>query len=147
MNTIIHAAFGYFFLLLTVRVLVRRPGAQMTTFEFVLVFLIGGVIILSTVGDDPSMTNCFGGVLTICLMHRMVSFFKMRSDSLSKIVDGRPLVLLKDGRWQTEIMRKMHLQDDDVMASGRTKGAKSLANLKYAILERNGAISVIKDEK
>jgi uncharacterized membrane protein YcaP (DUF421 family) len=52
MNTILRAIAGYFFLLLTVRVLSRRPGAQMTPFEFVLIFLIGGVVILATVGDD-----------------------------------------------------------------------------------------------
>jgi uncharacterized membrane protein YcaP (DUF421 family) len=53
----------------SIALLSRRPGAQMTPFEFVLVFLIGGVIILSTVGDDHSMTNCFGAVITICMMH------------------------------------------------------------------------------
>src|ERR1700677_4063016 len=55
--TILHAIFGYFFLLLIVRVLSRRPGGQLTLFEFVIVFLIGGVIILSTVGKDRSVTN------------------------------------------------------------------------------------------
>lgn len=147
MYTIVHAIFGYFFLLLTVRILVRRPGAQMTPFEFVLVFLMGGIIILSTVGDDPSMTNCFCAVLTITLMHRIVTFVKVRNPRLSAIIDGRPLVLLKDSQWQREIMRKMHLQDDDVMASGRTKSVRTLDEIKYAILERNGAISIIEDEK
>jgi uncharacterized membrane protein YcaP (DUF421 family) len=147
MYTIVRAIFGYFFLLLTVRVLVRRPGAQMTPFEFVLVFLIGGIIILSTVGDDPSITNCFCAVITITLMHRLVTFFKTKSRRLSKIVDGRPLVLLKAGQWQTDILGGMHMQDDDVMAAGRTKGARTLDEMKYAILERNGAISVIKDKK
>jgi hypothetical protein len=53
MVTIVHAVFGYLFLLLVVRVLSRRPGGQLTLFEFVIVFLIGGVIILSTVGIAP----------------------------------------------------------------------------------------------
>jgi uncharacterized membrane protein YcaP (DUF421 family) len=147
MYTIIHAVLGYIFLTITVRVLSRRPGAQMTAFEFVLVFLIGGVIILSTVGDDPSMTNCFGAVLSIVLMHRLVSYFKVRSKRFSEMVDGRPVVLLKDGQWQTELMAKLRLQDDDVMASARTKGIRTLHDIKYAILERNGAISVIQKQK
>ena len=58
MYTVIHAIAGYFLLLLTVRVLVRRPGAQLTPFEFVIIFLIGGIIILATVGNDHSETNC-----------------------------------------------------------------------------------------
>jgi uncharacterized membrane protein YcaP (DUF421 family) len=69
MYTIIHVIIGYFFLLLTVRVLARRPGAQMAPFEFVIVFLIGGIIILSSTGDDRSRTNYTCAVITAGLMH------------------------------------------------------------------------------
>jgi uncharacterized membrane protein YcaP (DUF421 family) len=65
MSTIIYAALGYFFLLLAVQVLSRRPGAQLTLFEFVIVFLIGGVIILSTVGSDRSATNCAIAIIAV----------------------------------------------------------------------------------
>lgn len=146
MSTIFHAIAGYFFLVLTMRVLTRRPGAQMTPFEFVLVFLIGGVIILSTVGNDRSETNSVCAVLTIGLLNRLVSWLKSRSRLIGLIVDGTPLVVLKDGQWQTEVMRKMRLQDTDVMAAARTKGLKTLDQIQYAILERNGAISIVKKE-
>jgi uncharacterized membrane protein YcaP (DUF421 family) len=72
MYTIIHAIVGYFVLLFTVRILSRRPGAQLTPTEFVLIFLMGGVIILSTVGDDHSVTNAVCAVLTVGLLHRSV---------------------------------------------------------------------------
>ena len=144
MYSIINAIAGYFFLLLLIRLLKRRPGAQMTPFEFVLVFLMGGVIILATVGDDRSMTNCIGAVITIGLMHRLVAGLKNRSRWFQTLVDGTPLVLLKDGQWQTEVMSKMKMHETDVMAAARTKGIKTLQEIKYAILERNGGISVIK---
>jgi uncharacterized membrane protein YcaP (DUF421 family) len=67
--TILYAALGYIFLLLTVRVLSRRPGGQMTLYEFVIVFLIGGIIILATVGKDRSVTNCTLAIITVGLMH------------------------------------------------------------------------------
>ena len=57
MYTIVHAIIGYFFLLLTVRVLTRRPGAHLTPVEFVIVVMVGGVIILATAGCDRSLTN------------------------------------------------------------------------------------------
>jgi uncharacterized membrane protein YcaP (DUF421 family) len=147
MYTIIHAILGYFFLLFTVRVLTRRPGAQMTLFEFVLVFLIGGIAILATVGDDRSMTNCTCAVITVGLMHRLVSGLKSRYPKFGAVVDGTPLMVLKDGQWQTEVMGKMRLDDNDVMAAARTKGVKSLNEIKYAVLERIGSISIIKATK
>src|SRR5436305_8954032 len=146
MHTPIYAAVGYLFLLLIVRVLARRPGAQMTPFEFVLIFLIGGVIILATVGDDRSMTNCFGGVITVGFMHRFVSYLKQRFPRFGAVVDGTPVVLLKDGRWQVSDMEQVRVDDSDVMAAARGKGIKTLQQIKYAILERNGSISIIKAE-
>jgi uncharacterized membrane protein YcaP (DUF421 family) len=144
MSTIIHAILGYFFLLLTVRILSRRPGGQLTLFEFVIVFLIGGVIILSTVGNDRSVTNCATAIIAVGLMHRLVSWLRSKSPIFGRVVDGTPLVLLKNGEWQTEIMNGMRISPEDVMAVGRTKNVKSIHEIKYAILERNGAISIVK---
>ena len=135
------------FLLLIVRVLSRRPGGQLTLFEFVIVFLIGGVIILSTVGKDRSVTNCATAILTVGLMHWAVSAIKGKYPRFGAVVDGTPLTLLKNGEWQTEVMKGMRLDREDVMAAARTKGVRSIFEVKYAILERNGAISIIKDEQ
>jgi uncharacterized membrane protein YcaP (DUF421 family) len=144
MYTVVHAIVGYFYLLLTVRVLSRRPGAQMTLSEFVIVFLMGGIIILSTMGDDRSATNSVCTVLTVGLLHRTISYLKARSRTLGAIVDGVPLVLLQKGQWNIDVMKRMQIKDDDVMAAARTKGVKTLDEIKYAIVERNGAISIIK---
>jgi len=146
MSTIIHAALGYIFLLLIVRILTRRPGAQMTLSEFVIVFLIGGVIILSTVGKDRSITNCGTAILTVALMHRIVSWLKSRYPRFEIVTDGTPLVLLQDGHWRQEVMKGMRMDPEDVMAAGRTKGVQSIFDIKYAILERNGGITIIKSD-
>lgn len=146
MSTILHAIFGYLFLLLTVRVLTRRPGAQMTLFEFVIVFLIGGIIILSTVGQDRSMTNCLTAILTAGAMHRLVSWAKAHSPRIGAIVDGTPLLLVNDGQYVQKIMTGMRVQPEDIMAAARSTGVDSIFKVKYAILERNGTISIIPEE-
>src|SRR5438270_13194297 len=100
MYTLLHAVLGYFFLVLVVRLLARRPGAQMTPFEFVLIFLMGGVIILATAGDDHSLTNSFGRVIAICLMHRLLPNTKQRLPRLGVIVGVTPIVFIHTGQWQ-----------------------------------------------
>src|ERR1700753_2297299 len=147
MSTILHAIIGYLFLLLVVRVLSRRPGGQLTLFEFVIVFLIGGVVILSTVGKDRSITNCATAILTVGLMHWGVSAIKSKFPRFGAAVDGTPLTLLKNGEWQSEVLKGMKIDPEDVMAAARTKGVSSIYDVAYAILERNGAISIIKNEK
>lgn len=147
MLTIINAIAGYFFLMLTVRLLTRRPGAQMTMFEFVIVFLVGGVIILATVGSDRSITNCGMAIMTVGLLHNLVAWVKTRSPRFGALVDGTPLVLLKDGAWVTEVMQGMKMAPEDIMAAARMNGVESIFDVKYAVLERNGTISIIKAKK
>ena len=146
MATIVHAVLGYIFLTAIVRVLTRRPGAQMTLFEFVLVFLMGGVIILSTVGNDRSVVNCTCAVIAVAGMHRMTSWLKIRAPKFGEWLDGTPLVLVKQGVWQENVVRGMRLAPEDVMASARLNGLRSFDQIDYAILQRNGGISIIKKE-
>ena len=56
-------------------------------------------------------------------------------------------MLLKDGQSQNGIMDQVRVDDTDVMAAARNKGVKQLDQIKYAILERNGGISIIKKQQ
>jgi uncharacterized membrane protein YcaP (DUF421 family) len=144
MQTIPHAIIGYFVLLLVVRVLKRRAGSQMTLFEFVLIFLMGGVVILSTVGKDRSVTNCTCAVIAVGLVHRGVAWLKSKSPLVGALIDGTPLVLIGRGEWRNETVRGMGIRREDVEAAARTQGLTSLHEVDYAVLERNGGISIIK---
>jgi uncharacterized membrane protein YcaP (DUF421 family) len=147
MTTITHAVIGYFVLLLVVRVLRRRPGEQMTMFEYVLIFLIGGVAILSTVGNDCSVTNCTCAVIVVGFIHRGLAWAKSKSPRVGSVIDGTPLVVIKHGEWQQEVMYENGLTREDVEAAARGMGLTQSGEIDYAILERNGRISVMKKEQ
>ncbi len=148
MSTLWHALIGYLVLTLVVRAFTRRPGAQMTLFEFVIVFLIGGVIILATVGHDRSMINCMCAILFVASFHRLVFYLKERFPRFGLLLDGTPLVLLRpNGEWQEQVMRGMHIAKEDVLASGRLNGVAREEEIDYAILERNGGISIIPKDR
>lgn len=143
MGGVLRGMFGYCFLVFMVRIAGRRPGKQMAPFEFVLIFFMGGVTLTPMVGDDQSLTNALLTITAIAVTHFAISWFKQRSPTFGRIVDGTPLILLKKGEWQVDTMRRMRIQDDDVMSMARDQGIKSLEEIDYAILERNGEISII----
>ena len=146
MATIIRAIVGYLFLLLVIRVLQRRPGSQMTMFDFVLIFLMGGTIILSTLDSDRSITNSTCAVIAVGLCHRTLSWAKARSPRLGAIIDGTPVVIVNNGEWNEEVMKRRKLRRDDVSIAARSKGITRLDDIAYAVLERDGRISVIPKE-
>jgi uncharacterized membrane protein YcaP (DUF421 family) len=146
MDTILRAIAGYFFLVIVVRVLARRAGGQMAMFEFVIIFLIGGISITATVGHDRSLTNCTCAVITIGLLHTLVSWAKSRSPRFGAILDGSPVVIYKNGEWQQDAIANTRVNQSEILAAARTNGLESLDQVAYAILERNGAISIIPKE-
>lgn len=143
MAAVIRAFFGYFFLVMVVRVVGRRPGKQMTPFEFVLIFFIGGLALTAIVGDEVSFTNALCQIATMGLAHYSIAWARSKSPRFARLVDGTPLVLLENETWRTDTLRHMRIQDDDVIASARDSGIKTLQEIDRAVLERNGEISVI----
>lgn len=143
MAAVFRAVFGYLFLILTVRVAGRRPGKQMAPFEFVLVFFIGGLTLTFMVANDRSLTNAMVQIITVAVVHYSIVWGRRKFKRFGRAVDGTPLILMEKGTWRTEVLSKMRIQDDDVMAAARDQGLSSLDQIQYAILERNGEISII----
>jgi uncharacterized membrane protein YcaP (DUF421 family) len=147
MDGAVRAVFGYFFLVFMTRIVGRRPGRQMTPFEYVLIFFIGGLTLTAMVGDDRSVANAYSQIIAVAAAHFALTWMKKRWYRFGLIADGTPLVLLEKGKWRTETMSKALIQDDDVMASARDQGLERLDQIDYAVLERNGEISIIPASK
>src|SRR5215203_4701121 len=144
MGTIIRATLAYWLLLFILRVLGRRSTSQMTPFELILLFMIGGMTIQAVVSDDRSMTNALLAVCTVASMHIVVSVLKQWSDGFAKVVDGTPLVVMDRGEWNKELMQACRIQEQDVMQAARQQGIQRAEPIKYVIVERNGSISIVK---
>ncbi len=145
--TILRAAFGYFFLIFIVRIVGRRPGKQLTPFEFVLIFYLGGLTLTGMVGGEVSLTNAVCQILTVAMCHYGLARIRQRSDRLAEILDGTPLMLLEGNTWRALTMQRTRITDNDVMAMARDQGLKTLDEIDTATLERNGEISIIPKEQ
>lgn len=143
MVPILRAFFGYLFLVLMVRIVGRRPGKQMTPFEFVLIFFIGGLALTAMVGNEASFTSAILQVIAIAAAHYLLVLLRSFSSRFARLTDGTPLILLENREWNTTTLSKMGIQDDDVMAMARDQGMKSLDEIERATLERNGEISIV----
>lgn len=141
--TIFRAVFGYLFLVLMVRIVGRRPGKQLTPFEFVLIFYLGGLTLTGMVGDEVSLTNAICQILTVGVCHYFLAWLRFRSARVAKLLDGVPLILLEHGQWRTNTLSRMRIQDDDVMDMARGQGLRDLTKIKTAVLETYGEISII----
>jgi uncharacterized membrane protein YcaP (DUF421 family) len=145
--TVFRAAFGYLFLVFMVRIVGRRPGKQLTPFEFVLIFYLGGLTLTGIVGDEVSLTNAVCQILTVGMCHYVLAWLRYRSSRVAQLLDGVPLFLLEQNEWRTNTLSQMSIQDDDVMDMARAQGIRDLSGIQAAVLETYGEISVIPVEE
>ena len=141
--TVLRAMFGYLFLIFIARIVGRRPGKQLTPFEFVLIFFLGGLTLTGIVGEEVSLTNSICQIITLALTHYVLTLARSKSSHIARFLDGTPLTLIEKGQWRAQTMSRMRIQDDDVMAMARDQGMKTLDEIGVATLERNGEISII----
>ena len=146
METVFRAIAAYLVLLVMLRITGRRQGKRMTSFEILLIFLLGGQMTQSILGEDRSFVNAFIGVTTVALMHALFATWKQRSEFVERLVDGTPILVYADGRWIEDSMDMVRVQREDVHASARGDGIDDFGKVRYAIVERNGSISIITKE-
>ena len=143
MSVVLRAAAAYWVLLLAVRLIGRRTASMMAPFDLVVLFLFAGSMITAVLGEDHSLVAAYTAVCTIGLMHLLVSWGKARSDVFGRIVDGTPVVIYENGHWNERRMRAMRLQEQDVMAAVRQRGLMRLEQVRYAVAERDGKVSIV----
>jgi uncharacterized membrane protein YcaP (DUF421 family) len=146
-SIILRAAAGYLILLFAVRLIGRRTASQMAPFDLVLLFLFGGITITAVVGEDRSLVAAITAVFTIGLMHIAVSWAKTKFPLFGRIVDGTPVVVYEQGQWHGKRMHRLRLNEQDIMAAARQRGLERLEQIRYAIAERDGKISIIAEDQ
>lgn len=148
MESVLRAAVIYLFTLAVVRLSGRRTLAQLTPFDLVLIFIVSEAIQQAMLIDDYSITNAALLVVTLFSIDILLSYAKLRSGWLAAVLDGVPTVLVADGRPVERALRKARVQVSDVLEAARKgHGLERLEQIKLAVLEISGEITVVPVEE
>ncbi|HEX5549961.1 MAG TPA: YetF domain-containing protein [Nitrospira sp.] len=144
MDAVVRGAAVYLMLLVIFRLAGRRTLAQMTSFDFILLLIISEATQNAMIGDDFSFTNGALVVLTLIGLDVLLSHVKRWSPAAEIWLDGRPTIIVEQGRPNYEIMNRARVDEKDVLAAAReTQGLERMDQIKYAVLETSGGISII----
>lgn len=147
MDGILRALVIYAFLMVMFRVLGKRSLGQVTTFDFVLLLLIGEATQQALLGDDFSLVNALTVIGTLALLDVGLSFWQARSSKVDRMIEGLPLVLIDNGELLEDRMKQSKVSEREIRESARElHGLERISQIKYAVLERSGTISIIPKE-
>jgi uncharacterized membrane protein YcaP (DUF421 family) len=145
MEGVIRALAIYLFLMVIFRISGKRSIANITTFDFVLLLIIAEATQQALLGqEDFSLMKAFVLTATLVGIDIGLSLLKQRFESLQKVFEGLPVLVVRDGEPLKERMNNERLSESEVLAHARTlQGLERMEQIKYAVLETNGQISII----
>ena len=145
MDLVIRGAVMYAVLFVLMRLSGNRQFSQLTAFDAVLIIIISEATQQAMIGDqDFSITAAFILICTLIGLDIGISLVKRYWPAADLVMEGVPVLLLDDGKLLEEIMRRERVDVDDILTSAREiHGIEGLDGIRYAILERNGTISII----
>jgi uncharacterized membrane protein YcaP (DUF421 family) len=144
MDSVLRAAAMYLILLVVFRIVGKRTLAQITPFDMVLLLVIAEATQQALVGQDYSLANAVLVIVTLVTIDIGLSLWRQRSHRVEKILDDLPIVLVDRGRPLKTLMDHARVDASDIMeAARRQQGLERMDEIKYAVLETNGGISII----
>ena len=144
MEPVLRAIGCYLILLIVVRLSGKRGLAQVTIFDLILLLLISQTVGQALVGDDSSLTTAAVITITLVVINRINDTAAHRWADMSHVLEDAPLVLIENGRVHEDRLSRMKIRIDDILENGRRDdGIERLDQVKHAVLERSGAISIV----
>jgi uncharacterized membrane protein YcaP (DUF421 family) len=140
------SAVVYLFVVAGMRLLGTRELGRLNAYDFVLVVVIANAVQNALVGGDTTLVGGLVSAFTLLLMNFLVTLLLDRFPWLEKRVVGEPAVLVSDGRAAWERLRREGVTRDELMAALREHGVTRLEDVRLAVLEIDGDISVVPKE-
>lgn len=148
MDMVFRALAIYLFLVVVFKVAGRRALLQMTSFDLILLLIISEATQQALLGQDFSVTGAMITITTLVAVDIIFGLMKKYFSPVENILDGTPVILVENGVPLADKLKKVDVSCDDILVSARqNNGITEISDIKYAILERNGHISIIPFEK
>ena len=144
MDSVVRAAAVYLILLAILRIAGKSTLAQVTVFDFVLLLIISEATQQALLSNDFSITNAAIVIATLVLLDIVLSIVKRRSPRLDRIIDDAPVVIVDNGKLLRDRMKRARIDEQEILVAAReAHGLETLDQIKYAVLERSGGISIV----
>jgi uncharacterized membrane protein YcaP (DUF421 family) len=143
MDLVIRATIIFFFIFLVTRVAGRRELSALEPFDLILLVVLGDLVQQGITQSDESVTGTLIVISTITLLSIAVSWVSFRSGKVRLVTEGEPIILVQNGKIIERNLRRGRLTHGDLQKEARRQQVATLSDIRWAILEKEGTISII----
>jgi len=142
-DIVFRAAFVFFFILFLTRIVGRRELTSMEPFDLILLIVIGDLVQQGVTQNDMSVTGAVLAVGTMGALTMLVSWAGWRWRILRPVLEGEPIIVVEDGEPIKRNLDRNRITVDEVEAAAREQQVDRLDDVRWAVLETSGRISII----
>lgn len=140
---IVRSLIVYAFLIVLLRLSGKRQVGQLAPFDLVLLLVLSNAVQNSMNGGDNSLVGGLVSAVTLIGANYVVGIATFKNKQLEAIIEGRPQILVHNGEVFEDVMARAQLTHHELQAALRQSGCACIEDVHSAVLENNGAISVL----
>ncbi|MBR2537644.1 MAG: DUF421 domain-containing protein [Hyphomicrobium sp.] len=132
----------YAFLIAALRLTGKRQVGQLAPFDLILLLILSNAVQNSMNAGDNSLIGGLISAATLVAINWLVSYVSYRIPAFEAAIDGIPLVLIRDGKTAEKTLEDERISQAELMTALRGSGCFKISDVKLAMLETNGRVSV-----
>ena len=137
----------YLVILILFRLMGKREVGELSILDLVVSIMIGDIAVLSLENSDKPFFEVLFPMFLLALIQFILAFISLKSVKFRNLMDGKPQIIINQGRVDEKAMRKQRYNFDDLLTQLREQGVDDLGDVEFAILESSGKLSVLKNTK
>lgn len=143
MEAVLRVVVIYLVIVIGLRLLGKREFGQLSPLELVTLLLVPEIVSNAIQGNHFSIVHGVVGLSTLFLLVFLTSLLSARSQRFQTLLDGKPRVLVHDGKLIPEHLMAERVTADEVLSEMRKSGFDEFGQIRWAILESDGRISIV----
>ncbi len=133
----------YFVLMVGLRLMGKRQIGELEPSELVLTLIISDLAAVPMQDYGIPLLNGLLPIVVLLCLSMILSFFNLKSIRFRALLCGRPAIIIRDGQPEQKTMAKNRFTLDELLEELRNQGITDLADVKYAVLETSGKLSIL----
>ena len=136
----------YFFIVIMYRIMGKKEVGKLSIIDLIVSILIAELAAISIEQYDSSILTSLIPILCLVIVEILFGYISLKSPKIKKLIEGSPIVIIKNGKLNFEAMKKLRYSLDDLISQLREQSIKSIEEVNYAVLENNGKLSIFQKE-
>ena len=146
-DIIIRSSSVYLFMLIALRIFGKKELSQLNTADVILILLISNAVQNSMVGSNISLMGGLAAATVLFAINFVLKKLMYKYKWFSDFMQEKPEILIHDGKLDFRALSKLNITSDELKEAIREHGIENFVDVKLAMLEIDGNISIISGEK